>query len=102
MVAKVELTYEDYAKTPDDVRYELIGGELILMSSPKEIHQRLLIKLVWLFGSVEERGLGRVYFAPFDVVLSDTDVVQPDLIFVSNGRAHIITCLLYTSPSPRD
>ncbi len=91
MVAKVELTYEDYAKTPDDVRYELIGGELILIPSPKEIHQRLLIKLVWLFRFVEERGLGRVYFAPFDVVLSDTDVVQPDLIFVSNERAHIIT-----------
>ena len=28
---------------------------------------------------------------PFDVVLSDTDVVQPDLLFVSNERANIIT-----------
>ena len=40
---------------------------------------------------VTENGLGRVYQAPFDVVLSDTDVVQPDLLFVSNARAHVVT-----------
>ena len=38
-----------------------------------------------------ENNLGRVYHAPFDVVLSDTDVVQPDLLFVSNERSQIIT-----------
>ena len=37
------------------------------------------------------RNLGRVYFAPADVVLSDTNVVQPDLLFVSREREHIIT-----------
>ena len=35
--------------------------------------------------------MGKVYFAPFDVVLSDTDVVQPDIMFVSREREHIIT-----------
>ena len=35
--------------------------------------------------------MGRVFIAPLDVVLSDTDVVQPDLVFVSNERAGIIT-----------
>ncbi|MDE2723169.1 MAG: Uma2 family endonuclease, partial [Gemmatimonadota bacterium] len=38
-----------------------------------------------------ENRMGRVYHAPFDVVLSNIDVVQPDLIFVSNDRADIIT-----------
>ena len=38
-----------------------------------------------------ENNSGRVYHAPFDVVLSDTDVVQPDLLFISNERDHIIT-----------
>ena len=35
--------------------------------------------------------MGKVYVSPFDVVLSDTDVVQPDVIFVSNQPADIIT-----------
>ena len=35
--------------------------------------------------------MGTFYFAPFDVILSETNVVQPDLIFISNARAHVIT-----------
>ncbi|MXZ08341.1 MAG: Uma2 family endonuclease [Gemmatimonadetes bacterium] len=88
----VKFTYEDYLNTPEDKRYELLDGNLVALSSPEEFHQRVSIllgsKLVQV--AVENR-LGRVYHAPFDVVLSDMDVVQPDLIFVSNERADIIT-----------
>ena len=89
---KPKLTYEDYASLPDDERYELIDGELIPMPSPKEIHQRLLLPLgaSWLW-FVRETRLGAVYTAPFNVILSPTNVVQPDLIFISSARAHIIT-----------
>ena len=89
---KPKLTYEDYASLPDDERYELIDGELIPMPSPKEIHQRILLLLgaSWLW-FVLERRLGAVYSAPFDVIFSATSVVQPDLIFISSARAHIIT-----------
>ena len=89
---KRKLTYEDYAKTPDDERWELIDGELIMAPSPKEAHQSAQGNLgapMYLFA--RENDLGRVYFAPFDVVLSDTDTVQPDLLFVSKERLHIIT-----------
>lgn len=89
---RIKLTYRDYAKTPDDERYELLDGELIGLTAPAEIHQRVSILLGWrLIEFVTEHGLGRVYQAPFDVVLSDTDVVQPDLLFVSNERAHVVT-----------
>ncbi len=88
----VKFTYEDYLNTPEDKRYELLDGNLVALSSPEEFHQRVSIllgsKLVQV--AVENR-LGKVYHAPFDVVLSNTDVVQPDLIFVSNERADIIT-----------
>ncbi len=96
---KPKLAYEDYARLPDDERYELIDGELIPMPSPKEIHQRLLLLLgaKWLW-FVLERGLGSVYVAPFDVILSDFDVVQPDIIFVSNARAHIIDDYVHGAP----
>ena len=88
---KLKLTYEDYASLPDDERYELIDGELIAMPSPKEIHQKILKLIAGGFLLVEARGLGTFYFAPFDVILSPTNVVQPDLIFISRARAHIIT-----------
>lgn len=89
---KTRLTYADYLETSDDERYELINGELVLSPSPKEIHQYISGILYLMIGTfVRERRLGKVYFAPFDVVLSDTDVVQPDLLFISNERAERIT-----------
>ena len=87
----VRLTYEDYANTPDDERYELINGELIMAAAPNEPHQEISMLLGWQFIPAVQRGLGRVYAAPFDVVLSDHDVVQPDLLFVLKENEHIIT-----------
>ena len=89
---KIKLTYEDYANTPDDERYELIDGELFMVPSPNRYHQEVVIDLGTLFNIfVRGNDLGRVYVAPFDVVLSDTNVVQPDVIFVSKERLGIIT-----------
>ena len=87
----VRLTYEDYANMPDDERYELINGELIMAAAPNEPHQEFSMRLGWQFIPAVERGLGKVYAAPFDVVLSEYDVVQPDLLFVLRENAHIIT-----------
>ena len=88
----IKFTYEDYLNTPEDKRYELLDGDLVALSSPEEFHQRISILLgSKLVQFAVEHSLGRIYHAPFDVVLSDMDVVQPDLIFVSNERADIIT-----------
>ena len=87
----VRLTYEDYANTPDDERYELIEGELIMAAAPNIIHQGIGKRLFRFFIIAEDRGLGWAYFAPVDVVLSDYDVVQPDLLFMLKENAHIIT-----------
>ena len=89
---RTKLTYEDYCNAPEDVRYELLDGELVIMPSPKEIHQRIQLAIgLALALFVQNRALGRLYFAPFDVLFTDNDVAQPDLIFVSNARAHIVT-----------
>ena len=88
----VRFTYQDYLNTPEDKRYELLDGELIVTPAPGELHQSVSAQLGWrLVQFASENNLGRVYHAPFDVVLSDTDVVQPDLLFVSNVRDHIVT-----------
>ena len=88
---KPKLTYEDYAKTPEGERWELLDGELIMAPSPREAHQRTQIRVgSRMFTFTEDRDLGRVYIE-FDVVLSETDTVRPDVIFVSKERLHIIT-----------
>ena len=88
----IKFTYQDYINTPDDKRYELIDGELILAPAPRRDHQTVDTRLGWRIARfVEENALGVVYSAPRDVVLSDTDVVQPDLMFISNERMHIDT-----------
>ncbi len=88
----IKRTYTDYSRTPDDERYELLDGELVMAPSPMESHQIVVMELgALLHVFVKARGLGQVFSAPYDVVLSDTDVVQPDLLFVSNERAHIRT-----------
>lgn len=84
-------TWEDYRATPPDTRYELLDGELLMTPSPKTAHQwtqNLLGRRLSQF--VEEQGLGGFFFAPYDVVLSDTDVVQPDLLFVSRDRLPLV------------
>ncbi len=90
--AQAKLTFADYLETSDDERYELLNGELIETPSPKEIHQSVAGNLYLVLAKfIRERRLGKVYFSPFDVVLSDTNVVQPDILFISNERADIIT-----------
>ena len=88
----VKFTYEDFRNTSEDKRYELLDGDLVTIATPGELHQSVSAQLGWrLVQFASENNSGRVYHAPFDVVLSDTDVVQPDLLFISNERDHIIT-----------
>ena len=92
MVTAVRLTYQDYAKTPEDGRYELIDGELIMSASPNLPHLRNQTKLGFkMVQFVELNDLGEVFYSDADIVLSDTDVLKPDLSFVSKERAHILT-----------
>ena len=90
MIARAKYTYEDYLNTPEDERYELLDGELILVASPNEEHQLASVRLVSLmYPYATTRELGWVFHAPFDIVFSDTEVVQPDLMFISKEREHI-------------
>ena len=88
----IKFTVDDYMTAPEEKRYQLLAGEMVLAPSPTSRHQRLLRRLsAALDRFVTENALGEVWFAPLDVVLSDYDVAQPDLLFVSNARAGIVT-----------
>lgn len=91
MTLKTKFTYADYLALPGNERYELHDGELILVASPNEPHQRASKMLIAQFLDVEASGIGRMYHAPFDIVFSDTEVVQPDLMFIARERYDIIT-----------
>ncbi len=77
------LTYDDLRRFPDDnLRRELIDGELIVTAAPNTRHQRVVMKLsARLFAHAEAHG-GEVYPAPTDVYFSDSNVVEPDVLFV--------------------
>lgn len=84
-------TFEDYLLLPEDRRYEIIAGDLFMTPSPRPYHQIVSSNLQFrLEVFVRERKLGTVVPAPCDVVLSETDIVQPDLLFVQSSRASII------------
>ena len=83
-------TVDDYMALPDDVRAELIGGELYVTPSPTSGHQTVLQELhLALAPPVKARSLGRVFFAPLDVHLPTGDIVQPDVLFVREANAAI-------------
>jgi Uma2 family endonuclease len=93
MPIDIRLTYEDYCLLPDNgKRYEIIDGELFVTPSPLQRHQLVLANLLYyLTDFVKKHGLGTVYPAPFDVVFSQYDVVEPDILYVSNARASVVT-----------
>lgn len=92
LIEKKKYTIEDYMKTPDDVRYELIEGELLMTPSPLTRHQRAVGKFfVRLDNYVSIHGVGEVFVSPYDVVLDNENVFEPDVIFVSKENSPIIT-----------
>ena len=93
LVAIERLTYEDYAGFPDDGRrHEVLDGHHVMSPAPRTAHQRLVLDLAFeLHAHVRRHRLGEVYVAPFDVLLSATDIVQPDVCFVAAARRRIVT-----------
>ena len=89
---KVRFTYEDHLLAPDDgKRREIIDGEEYVAAAPTTRHQRIVTRLTLRLGNhVERTGAGEIFVAPTDVVFSETDVPQPDLLFVSDGRLSIV------------
>ena len=88
----VKLTYEDYCAAPADKRYELLDGELIMVPAPNTEHQDVQFRLVLQLGNwIIKHRLGRAFNPPCDVVLSEHDTVQPDFVFVSREREHLLS-----------
>ncbi len=93
MATRIVLTYADYAAIPNNGRrYELHEGELSVTPAPGTRHQRVVGELFILLSQhVRARGMGQVFVSPIDCILSDTTVVQPDLVYVEQSRLDAIS-----------
>ena len=87
--SRVKLTYDDFLLFPDDgLRHELIDGEHYVTPSPNTKHQQVAGNLYFLIRRwLEGHPVGRIFFAPLDVVFTRYDVVEPDLLYLSHARA---------------
>jgi len=86
------VTYDMYMKMPDDgVRYEIMDGRLEMMSpAPSTIHQTVSRELEFLLmQSCKSDYL--IFYAPVDLILSETNVLQPDILMIHRSRLQIVT-----------
>jgi Uma2 family endonuclease len=87
------LTYTDFRRFPNDgQRHELINGEHSVTAAPNIRHQELSVRLVFALASfLETNPVAVVFHAPLDCVFSFFDVVEPDLVVVTNDQREILT-----------
>ena len=92
MITSLKYTHADLLQMPDDgKRREIIDGDLYVTPSPINYHQKILLNLTgafWMF--LENHPLGELRFAPLDVILSEHNVLEPDLLLVLNEHRHIL------------
>ena len=83
--------YTDLVNMPDDGRrYEIHGGELVVVPSPRFGHQVAVGEIFSLLRAYAHQAGGVALVAPFDIVLDEFDVVQPDVLFFRAERVHLL------------
>ncbi len=92
---RVKLTGADYMRlTPPShrgVRYQLIEGELIKMAGANQPHQVFIGELYFAARlQIGAAGTFEIRLPPFDVYIDEHNTFQPDLMFVSGERRHIL------------
>lgn len=91
MSTVIRFTYQDYLQLPEDRRYEIVDGDLYMVPAPVPYHQQVSGRLEFALRKfVMEHDLGEVLHAPCDLLLSETDVVQPDIFYIAKTRLSIV------------
>jgi Uma2 family endonuclease len=85
------VSYADLERAPEDGRrYELYDGEVYVVPAPVPRHQLVQMHVVaWLHDYAESVG-GFAVDSPIDIVFSEYDVLQPDVVFFGPARAHLV------------
>lgn len=90
---RTTFTYEDFKQLPEDgYRYEILNGDLVQEPPPRPMHQIISANLFATMRQFAlEHRLGLVLYAPVGVVLSEVNVLEPDLIFISRDETDLLT-----------
>ena len=89
--ADPRVTFAELQEWPDDGRrYELYDGEVLVVPSPFPRHQRVAINIEEILREYEHATGGLMFHAPLDIVLSEHNVVQPDVVFFRKERRHVV------------
>lgn len=84
-----EWTVEDYLQLEEGLLAQLIDGELIMSPAPTTNHQRVLREL---YDVLRDLTLpGELFFSPIDLYIDQKNVLQPDLVYITEANQHIIT-----------
>ena len=82
---KQVLDYSDYLAAPaDGQRYEILAGGLLVTPAPSPRHQRIVLRIAGRFREYFESRKCEVFVAPIDLILTDHDVLQPDLLVIDD------------------
>jgi Uma2 family endonuclease len=99
--AHPRVSFADLEQWPDDGRrYELYDGEVYVVPSPLPLHQVVSARLYDVLRDYARVHGGVVLYAPLDIVLTDYDVVQPDLLLFTRERLHVINLRKVTRQGP--
>ena len=99
--AHQRVSFSDLEKWPEDGRrYELYDGEVYVVPSPIPLHQIVAARLHLVLEEYTRAYGGVVFFAPLDIVLTEHDVVQPDLLLFARERQHLVRLREVTRHAP--
>jgi Uma2 family endonuclease len=99
--AQERVSYADLERWPEDGRrYELYNGEVFEIPAPILLHQFVLGRLYLALSSYVQAHGGAVFVAPVDIVLTDFDVVQPDVLLFTPEREHLLHMRQVTRHAP--
>jgi len=99
--AHPRVSFADLERWPEDGRqYELYDGEVYVVPSPLPLHQIVSARLYDALRDYSRQHGGIVLYAPLDIVLTEYDVVQPDLLLFTRDRAGLINPRKVTRHAP--
>jgi Uma2 family endonuclease len=89
--AQPRVSFTDLEQMPDDGRRrELYDGEVWVVPAPIPKHQVVVNNLKRLLEDYSGRHGGLSLFSPIDIVFSEYNVVQPDIVFFSQTRRSLV------------